>query len=76
MKIIFKFVNTVRAATQAKLEVARAKLAEENGQFLTDNAIYIGIALGLAIIAIGLVTNALQVDLAPAVTAKIRSFFT
>ncbi len=64
-----KFFNTVRAA-------ARAKMAEESGQFATDSAIYIAIALAVAVVVIALVTSALQNDLGPALLAKIRSFFT
>lgn len=79
MKSIFKFINkkgcTVIRRCQTARAAAQAKLAEENGQFVMEHALAFAIALGVAAIASALVISALQSDLAPAILAKIHSFF-
>lgn len=79
MKNIFKFINkkgcTVIRQCQIVRAAAQAKLAEENGQFVMEHALAFAIALGVGAIASALVISALQSDLAPAILAKIHSFF-
>lgn len=75
-KLMEKIIAKVRKVKNTpKVVAVRMKLAEENGQFLMDQAIQFAIALGLAAICLTLLTAFLQSDLAPSVTAKIHSFF-
>lgn len=89
MKILKYFVNAVKHATQkvkttvrkatgqllGRREIVRAKLAENSGQFVMDNAVVFVIILVIAGIVIALLTTFLRTDLAPLLTQKIRDFF-
>lgn len=75
MKNISKFVNAVIGRCQTARLAVRAKLAEENGNFVMDQSILIAIGLGVGAVALALVIGALNTELGPAMLAKIRSFF-
>lgn len=74
-----KYSKNVGRKVMAKLvaskETIRAKLAENNGQFVMDHAIQFAIALGIAIVVLPWLVNVISNDLGPAMVAKIRSFF-
>lgn len=79
MKNIIKSLNKKCCAVISRCQTARiavqAKLSEENGNFASDQSILIAIGLAVGAVAITIVIGALQTDLAPAILAKIRSFF-
>lgn len=79
MKNIFKFINqkgcTVISRCQTIRAAAQAKLAEENGNFASDQSILIAIGLGVGGVALGLVIAAMTTELGPAIVAKILSLF-
>lgn len=50
-------------------------LRDQNGQFVMEHATVFAIILAAAAIAIALLTNFMQTDMAPSLSSKVQSFF-
>lgn len=67
-------VGRAKTAATRAICATQLKLAEENGQFVMDNAMVFVIIVVAAGIVIGLFTAFLNTDLAPALKTKILGF--
>ncbi|MEA4954810.1 MAG: hypothetical protein VB096_04785 [Pseudoflavonifractor sp.] len=63
------------AAVTVKKSAVREKLAENSGQFVMDHAVVFVLIIVLGGIALALLTNFLQSDMAPTLKSKIMEFF-
>lgn len=70
-----KTARKICASLAGKKCEARAKLAENSGQFVMDHAVVFVLIIVLGGIALALLTSFLQADMAPTLKSKIMEFF-
>ena len=78
MKNVFKSINRKCCAVISRLQAlraaTRAKLAEENGQFVVDHAVVFVICIAIGSIVLVALTTFVNTDMAPALKNKILGF--